>query len=159
MKNIYTNILIFTFFTCSFWVIEGNAQEEKTKFKESELTAFASIFNESRKTQSSLDVEIISLLQEYNITYQRYREVLTNNIEGVDTNEFTDNEKKFIEAIRLKNEVLKTRVTRMENEKCKELNISAETYYAIKETFLNSPKFQNEIYPYFQKQKISPDKD
>ncbi|MBK8548099.1 MAG: hypothetical protein IPL63_12220 [Saprospiraceae bacterium] len=103
MKNIFTNALIFTFLICFFCAIDINAQTDNVKFKDSELTAFAVIFNESRKTQSSLDVEIISLLQEYNISYQRYREVLTNNIEGVNTNEFTENEKKFIEAIQQKN--------------------------------------------------------
>ncbi|MBK8819405.1 MAG: hypothetical protein IPN49_10065 [Saprospiraceae bacterium] len=159
MKNIFTNALIFTFLICFFCAIDINAQTDNVKFKDSELTAFAVIFNESRKTQSSLDVEIISLLQEYNISYQRYREVLTNNIEGVNTNEFTENEKKFIEAIQQKNEVLRARVEKMEMEKCKELNISSATYYSIKRKIFKFPKFQNEIYPYFQQQEISPDKD
>ncbi|MFZ1703245.1 MAG: hypothetical protein WAT79_02800 [Saprospiraceae bacterium] len=140
-------------------IFTGFSQSKSTPFSSEDLSRFASIYIETQKMGNSIDVEIISLLQEYNVSYGRYKEILTKKIEGIETTSFSDNELKFFEAIKLKNDSLTSRVESLEKLRCQEMKMEPEIYFTIKKEFLASPSFQNHVYPYFEKVLSQDDQD
>lgn len=126
-------------------------RENKNTYSQKELESFAQIFSESRMQQGSLDVTIISLLQEYNISYGRYKDILTSQIEGKDVGAYTENERKFFEAIKAENKALDEKIIAFERKRSEELGIPYTKYAEIKSKYLKSPTFQHEVYPIFQK--------
>lgn len=129
-----------------------SAQENNTPaFQESELHTFVEIYTESKRYENNIDVVIISLLQEYNVSYGRYRDLITSQIEGKEMGSLTENEKLFFEAVKQKNAELAEKTLAIEKTRCIEEGMSHQRYMEIKEKFLSSPTFQNKLYPYFQK--------
>ena len=129
-----------------------SAQENNTtSFQDSELKTFVKIYTETKGYENNVDVAIISLLQEYNVSYARYRDIITSQIEGKSLEAFNENEKRFFDAVKQKNAELKEKVTALEKSRCAEEGMSHKRYTEIKEKFLSSPAFQNQLYPYFQK--------
>ena len=131
-------------------------QDNKHSFTQKELESFVKIFSESKMQQGSLDVTIISLLQEYNISYGRYRDILTSQIEGKDIGAYTDNEKKFFEAVKAENKALEEKIMAYERKRSEEIGMPYSKYAEIKNKYLKSPAFQNLLYPIFQKMAEEP---
>lgn len=117
------------------------------------------IYSETSSIENNLDVEIISLLQEHNISYARYRDIIQQNVEAKEKSGYSENEKAFFDAVQKKNTEISAKVEKFEIQKCKELLLDPKVYFEIKNLFRSSQKFQSEIYPYFEKQMNSTPRD
>ncbi len=117
------------------------------------------IYSETSSIENNLDVEIISLLQEHNISYARYRDIIQQNVEAKEKSGYSENEKAFFDAVQKKNVEISAKVEKFEIQKCKELLLDPKVYFEIKNLFRSSQKFQSEIYPYFEKQMNSTPRD
>lgn len=159
MNHFFTRFTL-TAFVCTFFcVFQSQAQEASSKFSKEALEIFVDIYTETTSIENNLDVEIISLLQEYNISYARYRDIIQQNVEGKEKTGYSENEKAFFDAVQKKNTEISAKVEKLEAQKCKEMFLDPKVYLEIKSLFRSSQKFQSEIYPYFEKQMNSTPRD
>jgi hypothetical protein len=159
MNHFFTRFTLSALVCTFFYIFQTQAQETSSTYANKDLEAFVLIYSETSSIENNLDVEIISLLQEYNITYGRYRDIIQQNVEGKEKTGYSENEKAFFDAVQKKNTEISAKVEKFETQKCKELLLDPKVYFEIKALFRSSQKFQSEIYPYFEKQINSTPRD
>ncbi|MFT4532883.1 MAG: hypothetical protein ACJA1A_002333 [Saprospiraceae bacterium] len=142
MKIKFFEIVVFLFLT--------QLSIAQVSYSTSQLQDFVTIYMDAKESKSIHAFEMIlkDKLEEYNISFARYREIFQANISGTKV-DLSTNEVAFFNGIQEANDKIKSESSEVISKLCSTKSIDYEIYLKIHDTYKTDIKFQRSLKPYF----------